>query len=156
LDGAGEPRPITPDDEKPPETQAALMVPLKLGGRVVGVVQVMADRASPYGPDHLAMVEALAAPLAVASQNALLYAEAEREIADRKRAEEALRDSDRQKNEFLATLAHELRNPLAPIRNAAEVLRIKGTLDPDLRWSRDVIDRQVTHMARLLEDLLDV
>jgi len=73
-----------------------------------------------------------------------------------KRMEQALREADRHKNEFIATLAHELRNPLAPIRNAVQILRTKGSSDPDLLWSRDVIDRQVQHMARLLEDLLDV
>jgi signal transduction histidine kinase/CheY-like chemotaxis protein len=73
-----------------------------------------------------------------------------------KQVEEELRDADRRKNEFLATLAHELRNPLAPIRNAVQVLKAKGPAEPDLIWGRDVIDRQVGHMARLLDDLLDV
>jgi PAS domain S-box-containing protein len=78
------------------------------------------------------------------------------DTTERKRLEAELRDADRHKNEFLATLAHELRNPLAPIRNAVEILNAKGTSDPDLRWGGDVIDRQVRHMARLLDDLLDV
>src|SRR5207248_8948843 len=78
------------------------------------------------------------------------------DTTERKRLEGALRDADRRKNEFLATLAHELRNPLAPIRNAVEILNASGTSDPALRWGRDVIDRQVRHMARLLDDLLDV
>lgn len=73
-----------------------------------------------------------------------------------RRVEEELRDADRRKDEFLATLAHELRNPLAPIRNAVQVLKVKGPQDPDLIWGRDVIDRQVGQMARLLDDLLDV
>jgi CheY-like chemotaxis protein len=67
-----------------------------------------------------------------------------------------LKEADRRKNEFLATLAHELRNPLAPIRNAVQILLAKGPPDPDLKWAREVIDRQVRHMARLLDDLLDV
>ena len=75
---------------------------------------------------------------------------------ERKRNEDALRESDRRKDEFLATLAHELRNPLAPIRNAVQVLLLKGSPEPELEWSREVIDRQVRHMARLLDDLLDV
>lgn len=79
-----------------------------------------------------------------------------RDITVRKQAEAALREVDRRKNEFLAMLAHELRNPLAPIRNAVQVLLLKGSHDPDLKWSRDVISRQVAHMARLLDDLLDV
>ena len=73
-----------------------------------------------------------------------------------KRAEEALRDSDRQKDEFLAMLAHELRNPLAPIRASASILRARGSTDPVLQRSRDIIDRQAAHMARLLDDLLDI
>ena len=67
-----------------------------------------------------------------------------------------LRDADRQKDEFLATLAHELRNPLHPIRGAVEIMRLKEQLDPDVQLSRDIIDQQVTHLARLIEDLLDV
>ncbi len=78
------------------------------------------------------------------------------DITDRKRAEEALRLADRRKDEFLAMLAHELRNPLAPIRNAVQLLKMQEATDPTLTWSRNVIDRQVTHMARLLDDLLDV
>jgi PAS domain S-box-containing protein len=74
----------------------------------------------------------------------------------RKKAEAALKEADRRKDEFLATLAHELRNPLAPIRNAVQILKAKGPPDPELRWGREVIDRQVQVMARLLEDLLDV
>lgn len=78
------------------------------------------------------------------------------EVTSQKRIEQALKDADRHKDEFLATLAHELRNPLAPIRASVEVFKLRQLDDPDLVLSRDVIDRQVTHMARLLEDLLDV
>jgi signal transduction histidine kinase/ActR/RegA family two-component response regulator len=69
---------------------------------------------------------------------------------------EALRRSDRRKNEFLATLAHELRNPLAPLGNAVGVLRRHPTTDPIILQIRDIFDRQVQQMARLLDDLLDV
>jgi signal transduction histidine kinase/CheY-like chemotaxis protein len=79
-----------------------------------------------------------------------------RDITARKQAEQALKDADRRKNEFLATLAHELRNPLAPIRNAIQILLLKGPPDQELKWCREVIDRQVQQMARLLDDLLDV
>jgi signal transduction histidine kinase len=67
-----------------------------------------------------------------------------------------LREADRQKDEFLATLAHELRNPLHPIRGAVELLRLKSELDAESQLSRDVIDQQVNHLARLIDDLLDV
>ena len=78
------------------------------------------------------------------------------DISERKRAVDALQEADRKKNEFLATLAHELRNPLAPIRSAVQMLMVKGPDIPELKWARDVIDRQVQLMSRLLEDLLDV
>jgi signal transduction histidine kinase/CheY-like chemotaxis protein len=70
--------------------------------------------------------------------------------------EEALRLADRRKDEFLATLAHELRNPLAPVRNAVAILAKRGPLDAELAWSRDVIERQVEQMSRLIDDLLDI
>jgi signal transduction histidine kinase len=78
------------------------------------------------------------------------------DITERKHAEQALHDADRKKDDFIATLAHELRNPLAPIRNAVELLRRTGQRDPQVIWCRDVIDRQVAQMAHLLDDLLDV
>jgi PAS domain S-box-containing protein len=67
-----------------------------------------------------------------------------------------LQEADRRKDEFLATLAHELRNPLAPVQNAVHILRAQGTPGPALQWAREVIDRQVRQMARLVDDLLDL
>jgi PAS domain S-box-containing protein len=78
------------------------------------------------------------------------------DITQLKRSEEELRIADRRKNEFLAILAHELRNPLAPIRHAVKLLGAAETSDIQRRWSHDVISRQVRHMARLLDDLLDI
>ena len=78
------------------------------------------------------------------------------DITDRKRVEDILKDADRSKNEFLATLAHELRNPLAPIRSAAEVLHARTPDVPEAQWAVEVIDRQVTQMTRLIDDLLDI
>ena len=96
-------------------------------GRVVGVSQIVRD-----------ISEQVAARMEVA------------------RLLDSLRQADRRKDDFIATLAHELRNPLAPIRNAAALMRYIPGLNPKLQWCRDVIDRQVGHMAALLEDLLDV
>ncbi len=86
-----------------------------------------------------------------------------RDITDRKALEvklrdqaEQLRQADRRKDEFLAMLAHELRNPLAPIRNAAQVIRLLGTTEPNVQRSTELIERQVQHMTRLVDDLLDV
>jgi signal transduction histidine kinase len=78
------------------------------------------------------------------------------EIAERTRVEQALKAADRHKDEFLAMLAHELRNPLAPILNAVQLIRKKPLTDPQLLWSRDVIERQLRHLTRLVDDLLDV
>jgi signal transduction histidine kinase len=78
------------------------------------------------------------------------------DITERKRVEAELRQSDRRKDEFLAVLAHELRTPLAPIRNAAGIASAVHATEAQLRWSQGVIERQVRHMARLLDDLLDV
>jgi signal transduction histidine kinase len=91
------------------------------------------------------------------------HAQLVEEVQVRLRAEQAAResearlmDADRHKNEFLAMLAHELRNPLAPIRNALGVLRLRGADEPDLRWGREIIERQVDCLTRLIDDLLDV
>jgi len=84
------------------------------------------------------------------------YEELRRTQAALRASEAQLREAGQRKDEFVATLAHELRNPLAPIRNAVQLLRAKGPAQRDLQWGQDVIDRQVDVMARLLEDLLDV
>ena len=88
----------------------------------------------------------------LAASNQALQAE----IAERARAEAALLEADRHKDEFLAILAHELRNPLAPIRNAVEIMSRFPIENPKLKWSRDVIDRQALHLTRLVDDLLDI
>jgi PAS domain S-box-containing protein len=85
------------------------------------------------------------------------------DITERKRLEEELRrraeelaGADRRKDQFLAMLAHELRNPLAPIRNAVELMRQAEIVDPSFSASREMVERQVKHLARLVDDLLDV
>jgi PAS domain S-box-containing protein len=78
------------------------------------------------------------------------------DITQRRRSEEALRDADRRKDEFLTTMSHELRNLLAPIRNAVRALEAKGPTDRESAWATQVIEHQVGQMAHLLDDLLDV
>lgn len=102
------------------------------------------------------LISGVAAQAAVAIDNARLFESAQREIANREHAEALLRDTDRRKDEFLATLAHELRNPLAPIRQAALIARSTTATESQKRWSNDVISRQVHTMALLLDDLLDI
>ena len=83
------------------------------------------------------------------------FAKITRDMSDRRRLQE-LESSSRRMNEFLAMLAHELRNPLAPIRNAVTIMQLETLNSPVLRNCRDVIDRQLTHVTRLVDDLLDV
>src|SRR5690606_8070720 len=78
------------------------------------------------------------------------------DVSERKRHELELREADQRKDEFLATLAHELRNPLAPIRMAATLAKKPDVPESQRRWCQDVIDRQIQHMSLLLDDLLDV
>jgi PAS domain S-box-containing protein len=78
------------------------------------------------------------------------------DITDRRRLEEQLREADRRKDEFLATLAHELRNPLAPIRTAVDYIKLTGPADPGLRRAEDIIGRQTALLTRLVDDLLDL
>src|SRR5690606_11427159 len=77
-------------------------------------------------------------------------------ITDRKRAEEALREADRRKDEFLAVLGHELRNPLAPLRAGIELLKEAGQRPDLLANLREMMERQLAHLIHLVDDLLDL
>lgn len=79
-----------------------------------------------------------------------------RDITDRKRAEEALREADRRKDHFIALLAHELRNPLAPLRNGLQVMRLAADDAKAVAQARGIMERQLGHMVRLVDDLLDI
>jgi signal transduction histidine kinase/CheY-like chemotaxis protein len=133
------------DAERIPEAawKSTLVVPLRARGKTLGalaLVTAQSDRV--YGSSDLVLAEDLGNRAAMAIDNARLYRD--------------IQEADRRKNEFLAMLAHELRNPLTPIRNAVQVIRLAGPDQPDLNWARDVIDRQVSHLVRLVDDLLDV
>ncbi len=78
------------------------------------------------------------------------------DIDERKRMEEALKDADERKDQFLAMLAHELRNPLAPISNAVQIMQLEGLNGPNFKWSIEVIEDQIKHLTRMVDDLLDV
>ncbi len=92
----------------------------------------------------------------IPDREGILVASIVRDVTGRRQMEQELRNADRMKDEFLATLGHELRNPLAPIRNAVQYLGIEGLKEPDLKTAREVIARQVTVMVRLIDDLLNV
>jgi signal transduction histidine kinase/CheY-like chemotaxis protein len=101
-------------------------------------------------------IEAHATPRIGPRGELLGYVGVSPDVTELLQAQDALRAADQRKDQFLAMLAHELRNPLAPIRTASEILTMPNLSDDQLSWSCRVIHRQVDHMARLLDDLLDV
>ena len=118
-------------------------VPLIIRRKVVGVVTfVTAESARRYDAADLAMAEDLAQRVAIAIENANLY--------------QALREEDRRKSEFLAVLAHELRNPLAPLRNGLQVMKMARNNADAVERTRPMMERQLQVLARLVDDLLDV
>ena len=135
--------------------RAAHVLPLLAGERNVGVltVGVVDHESAPL--DARGLLE-IATRAAIAFDNAQLYRSLEREMARSKAAEEKLQEANRRKDEFLAMLSHELRNPLAPIVTAAQVLGKVAPSDTRIAWVREVVERQVTHLAGLVDDLLDV
>jgi PAS domain S-box-containing protein len=122
--------------------RAMVATPLRYGDDLFGVLKLMSSRVGAFdaATEHTLglMGEFLGATIA------------------RKRAEEALREADRRKDAFLAMLGHELRNPLAPIRNSLYLLERTAPGGESTRRAHAVIDRQVTHLTRLVDDLLDV
>ena len=137
-----------------PHESEAVCYPLRAGERTLGALALSKD--SNLLPQDLVTLQELVSRAAIALDNARLYSSLEREIVRSRQAEERLQDANRRKDEFLAMLSHELRNPLAPIRNAVEVIRRLAPPDPKLTMARDVVDRQVSLLARLVEELLDV
>jgi PAS domain S-box-containing protein len=116
-----------------------------------GVVRfVRPDNGQQISLDVRAMVQCDAAGVARTIRGVTL------DVTERIQAEADLREADRRKDEFLAMLAHELRNPLAPISTAAQLLKLGGANPVHLRQASDVITRQVAHMTGLVDDLLDV
>ena len=124
-----------------------LVLPI-VGRDLIGLLYV-GKAAGAYSEEHLRLLAVVASQVGAYLRELHLQAE-------NARLYEEVRAASAAKDEFLAMLAHELRNPLAPIRNAVALLRRLGEPEPRLQAARDMIDRQVTHMARLLDDLLDV
>jgi len=141
-----------------------LLVPFHIDGQAVGTVWVIAhDETRKFDAEDQRLLESLATFAAMAYQARVSIAAQARanqdlqaEIAERQRAEEALRKADRRKSEFLAMLAHELRNPLAPIQNVVEILRRSGGVEQTVTPATEMMQRQVGQMKRLVDDLLDV
>ncbi len=120
-----------------------IAVPLTVRGKTLGVLTfIAAESGHVYDDTDLSVAQDLANRAAIAIDNSQLYRE--------------LREADRRKDEFLAILAHELRNPLAPIRNGLQVLRLAGGGGEMVNEARSMMERQLSHMVRLVDDLLDV
>lgn len=135
--------PLNPTDPKgATATMSVILLPLIARGRILGAMTFAATIERPLGPATIGLAEELCGRAAVALDNAMLVRD--------------IQEADRRKNEFLAMLAHELRNPLAPIRNAVHLMRQADSASSDLSWARNVIDRQVTTLVRMVDDLLDV
>ena len=131
------------EETRRPPLRGWLAVPLVgRDGRILGAIQ-LSDRVSgDFSEDDEAILRQLANLAAIAIENSRLY--------------DALREADRRKDEFLAMLSHELRNPLAPIRNSLHILRLRARGDAVLEQTSEMMARQVDHMVRLVDDLLDV
>jgi signal transduction histidine kinase/DNA-binding response OmpR family regulator len=120
-----------------------IVVPIKAHGRILGTIFLGRENPRPpITPEELALAADLAGRAAIAIDNARLYHD--------------VQENNRRKNEFLAMLAHELRNPLAPIRTAVDILRLLPLKDATLDWANDVISRQLENLVRLVDDLLDI
>ena len=142
---------------RPALIRAYLAVPvISRSGEVIGGLFFGHSEPGIFSQRTERLVRGVAAQAGVAVDNARLYEAAQAQITRREQAEAALRETDRRKDEFLATLAHELRNPLAPIRQAALISKMATATEAQKRWGHDVITRQVQHMSLLLDDLLDV
>ncbi len=123
--------------------------PLLRDGRLVSALFVSTPAPREWSEREVALIAATA-------ERTWLAVEKLRLNTALRQSEEALRDADRRKDEFLATLAHELRNPLALIRNVVSLSQASKFSETEHRWGRDIIDKQVTYLTRLTDDLFDV
>ena len=133
---------VGPDAAPELRLTAYVCYPLLAQGRVLGTLTFATREPRTFSEGELSLLQGICDQVAVA--------------LERERLISALREADRRKDEFLAMLAHELRNPLAPVRTALEVFRKRGLHDEILERSMASAERQVTHMTRLVDDLLDV
>jgi signal transduction histidine kinase/DNA-binding response OmpR family regulator len=143
VNGSGSPAAAQPEIPRGSPLHSLVIIPLLARGRTIGVISLGTTSAGrTIDADLVAVATDVASRAAIALDNALLYRK--------------IHDQDRRKNEFLAMLSHELRNPLAPITNAVHVLQINDTDAKRHDWAREVIGRQVKQLSRLVDDLLDV
>jgi signal transduction histidine kinase len=142
--------------------QAYVVVPMIAGNVLIGALS-FGGESLPLSEDQLAVAREAAAQFAIALAQARLHERVKRQAeelqarsAERDQAEQELREAARRKDAFLAMLAHELRNPLAPIRNALHILQLSGGDGSVVDQVRGMMERQVHHLGRLVDDLLDI
>ena len=126
-----------------------IRVPIAREGRIFGIVGAYTCRERTFADEDVHVLQAIANVLGLAIERKRLEAELVGRVSQ-------LAEADARKDEFLAMLAHELRNPLAPIRNSVRLLRLKAPTVDELNYARNVIERQLQNMTRLVDDLLDV
>ena len=148
---AGSDQQMMPDICDRFNVRSAISIPILTGqGEVLGFFEIHNKRGQKgFGPEDQERLVAVAQQASIAIQNAIAFGRLQR-------TEEALIESDRRKDEFLATLAHELRNPLAPIRNGLELLKIAPKDDKVIEHTMPLMSRQLDHLVRLVDDLMDV
>jgi two-component system CheB/CheR fusion protein len=129
--------------------ESVALLPLSVGRERLGLLQVNDRRRGLFSHERIALWERLAGYLSVA----VARSRAEQALRE---SEAALKDADQRKNEFLAVLSHELRNPLGPIRNSLFMLQRTGSGGDQAKRAQAIIDRQVGHLVRLVDDLLDI
>jgi signal transduction histidine kinase/CheY-like chemotaxis protein len=141
--GSAGPPTAQPEIPRGSPLRSLVIIPLIARGRTIGVISLGTTSAErTIDADLVAVASDVASRAAIALDNALLYRK--------------IHEQDRRKNEFLAMLSHELRNPLAPITNAVHVMQTNDTDVKRHDWAREVIGRQVKQLSRLVDDLLDV
>ena len=139
-----------------PRLRSATALPLLSGERVLAVLLLGFEEGDGQSDPDTRMLNELVARAATAFENARLYRILQREILERQAAQDALQEASQRKDEFLAMMSHELRNPLAPIHTAVEVIRRVAAPNPRVTWALDIADRQLRQMTHLIEELLDV
>jgi PAS domain S-box-containing protein len=126
-----------------------LIAPVSMGERLFGFVGAYTRYRRPFSPGEFLFAQALADVIGVAAERNRLEGELHLRIWE-------LAEQDKRKDEFLAMLAHELRNPLAPVKNALQTLRLKHSADPTMNRLTEMMSRQIGQIVRLVDDLLDV